>query len=170
MFFVFFFKQKTAYEMRISDWSSDVCSSDLLGDDVERAAGGVATEENALRTAQNLDAFNVEQILIARRRTRDVDTVVMDRRAGIGRNAERGGADSTNIDDRHGIVGDRHARHEKLQVFDVGYARCRKRLAGHRCRSEEHTSELQSLMRISYAVFCLKKKTNNSSTVCSTPS
>src|SRR3546814_7673838 len=31
MFFCFFFKQKTAYEMRISDWSSDVCSSDLLG-------------------------------------------------------------------------------------------------------------------------------------------
>src|SRR3546814_1241983 len=30
-----------------------------------------------------------------------------------------------------------------------------------KCRSEEHTSELQSLMRISYAVFCLKKKTNN---------
>src|SRR3546814_19664240 len=30
-FFVFFFKQKTAYEMRISDWSSDVCSSDLAG-------------------------------------------------------------------------------------------------------------------------------------------
>src|SRR3546814_7658053 len=31
------------------------------------------------------------------------------------------------------------------------------------CRSEEHTSELQSLMRISYAVFCLKKKKNNNS-------
>src|SRR3546814_8551659 len=31
-FFLFFFKQKTAYEMRISDWSSDVCSSDLLTD------------------------------------------------------------------------------------------------------------------------------------------
>src|SRR3546814_7890631 len=30
MFFFFFFKQKTAYEMRMSDWSSDVCSSDLL--------------------------------------------------------------------------------------------------------------------------------------------
>src|SRR3546814_4813876 len=30
MLFFFFFKQKTAYEMRISDWSSDVCSSDLL--------------------------------------------------------------------------------------------------------------------------------------------
>src|SRR3546814_5730254 len=35
--FFFFFKQKTAYEMRISDWSSDVCSSDLLGDEVDRA-------------------------------------------------------------------------------------------------------------------------------------
>src|SRR3546814_2680310 len=31
LFFIFFFKQKTAYEMRISDWSSDVCSSDLYG-------------------------------------------------------------------------------------------------------------------------------------------
>src|SRR3546814_7632426 len=30
----FFFKQKTAYEMRISDWSSDVCSSDLTGSDI----------------------------------------------------------------------------------------------------------------------------------------
>src|SRR3546814_10156487 len=49
---------------------------------------------------------------------------------------------------------------------------CRRRAGGSRCcdegrgdqfdpiRSEEHTSELQSLMRISYAVFCLKKKTN----------
>src|SRR3546814_7271829 len=36
IFFFFFFKQKTAYEMRISDWSSDVCSSDLLA----RLAGG----------------------------------------------------------------------------------------------------------------------------------
>src|SRR3546814_3652868 len=32
LLFVFFFKQKTAYEMRISDWSSDVCSSDLMGE------------------------------------------------------------------------------------------------------------------------------------------
>src|SRR3546814_19950257 len=32
--YFFFFKQKTAYEMRISDWSSDVCSSDLPGDDL----------------------------------------------------------------------------------------------------------------------------------------
>src|SRR3546814_2878299 len=37
---VFFFKQKTAYEMRISDWSSDVCSSDLTAD---KKVGCVAT-------------------------------------------------------------------------------------------------------------------------------
>src|SRR3546814_6046205 len=37
--FLFFFKQKTAYEMRISDWSSDVCSSDLLPRDSHRSVG-----------------------------------------------------------------------------------------------------------------------------------
>src|SRR3546814_7306566 len=40
-------------------------------------------------------------------------------------------------------------------------ARARADLAGRSDRSEEHTSELQSLMRISYAVFCLKKKKTN---------
>src|SRR3546814_9150956 len=39
-FHFFFFKQKTAYEMRISDWSSDVCSSDLPGQDHDERAGG----------------------------------------------------------------------------------------------------------------------------------
>src|SRR3546814_1476530 len=37
---VFFFKQKTAYEMRISDWSSDVCSSDLVGELRRGLCGG----------------------------------------------------------------------------------------------------------------------------------
>src|SRR3546814_4311915 len=43
----FFFKQKTAYEMRISDWSSDVCSSDLLREDMGSFADrlGVDTAE-----------------------------------------------------------------------------------------------------------------------------
>src|SRR3546814_17829262 len=41
MWFVFFFKQKTAYEMRISDWSSDVCSSDLQPDRVDAEFGDV---------------------------------------------------------------------------------------------------------------------------------
>src|SRR3546814_9262921 len=39
-----------------------------------------------------------------------------------------------------------------IQLAQIGFSRARG------CRSEEHTSELQSLMRISYAVFCLKKK------------
>src|SRR3546814_10327990 len=37
MMYYFFFKQKTAYEMRISDWSSDVCSSDLIGETTTNA-------------------------------------------------------------------------------------------------------------------------------------
>src|SRR3546814_2206251 len=41
LFFVFFFKQKTAYEMRISDWSSDVCSSDLLNSGIHATIAGV---------------------------------------------------------------------------------------------------------------------------------
>src|SRR3546814_9059164 len=41
MYYFFFFKQKTAYEMRISDWSSDVCSSDLLATSLAiRLSGG----------------------------------------------------------------------------------------------------------------------------------
>src|SRR3546814_10803385 len=49
---------------------------------------------------------------------------------------------------------------EEPSRFDRQTNRLRGQLAG---RSEEHTSELQSLMRISYAVFCLKKKKNNKS-------
>src|SRR3546814_4392017 len=48
--FFLFFKQKTAYEMRISDWSSDVCSSDLSGADVEIRT--VALVRNALLRVQ----------------------------------------------------------------------------------------------------------------------
>src|SRR3546814_19120498 len=44
----FFFKQKTAYEMRISDWSSDVCSSDLLADTIERLGRGKTDEIDPL--------------------------------------------------------------------------------------------------------------------------
>src|SRR3546814_2079375 len=44
--FFFFFKQKTAYEMRISDWSSDVCSSDLLVDALRSARGTILLVAN----------------------------------------------------------------------------------------------------------------------------
>src|SRR3546814_1336117 len=111
MFFFFFFKQKTAYEMRISDWSSDVCSSDLeRGDHDRRAHAG------ALRLA--------------------LCNLVNRRVCGLDRRLQ-------------------------CQRFDA-VAAVRIDAAVFQCRplprSEEHTSELQSLMRISYAVFCLKKK------------
>src|SRR3546814_6361737 len=51
----FFFKQKTAYEMRISDWSSDVCSSDLLGQHLRTLvlqAGDVAVEVPGIAVEQ----------------------------------------------------------------------------------------------------------------------
>src|SRR3546814_17748986 len=48
-FCVFFFKQKTAYEMRISDWSSDVCSSDLIA-----AIGAISAASAAFDPANDL--------------------------------------------------------------------------------------------------------------------
>src|SRR3546814_5217437 len=54
---VFFFKQKTAYEMRISDWSSDVCSSDLLGE--------VARELLAIRLRSDQADHLLSQLCIA---------------------------------------------------------------------------------------------------------
>src|SRR3546814_4155828 len=54
------------------------------------------------------------------------------------------------------------ARHRRLVAAERGHVDVRPGHRHHRLvRSEEHTSELQSLMRISYAVFCLKKKNNN---------
>src|SRR3546814_5704352 len=52
--FFFFFKQKTAYEMRISDWSSDVCSSDLHGGAGLQREGTSEADEAALRAAITL--------------------------------------------------------------------------------------------------------------------
>src|SRR3546814_4032613 len=51
--FVFFFKQKTAYEMRISDWSSDVCSSDLC--DAQPDEMDIAIAVDRLQTATTLE-------------------------------------------------------------------------------------------------------------------
>src|SRR3546814_10324036 len=62
---------------------------------------------------------------------------------------------------RSGSAGHREHRHRPLQGHDLRHGGWSLRPAEHRGRSEEHTSELQSLMRISYAVFCLKKKKIN---------
>src|SRR3546814_7522676 len=98
----FFFKQKTAYDMRISDWSSDVCSSDLF-DAIAQATG-------------------ITRATIYRRWPTKAHLL-----SCIANEDEGTGVHFIDVSDRE--------------------------------RSEEHTSELQSLMRISYAVFCLKKKT-----------
>src|SRR3546814_1664813 len=76
---VYFFKQKTAYEMRISDWSSDVCSSDLPPGGNDRIVGAAAHDLQIGREPEN-----------ARQRQRArTDDVVMgddvDRRRGIAR-------------------------------------------------------------------------------------
>src|SRR3546814_6221297 len=99
--------------MRISDWSSDVCSSDL-------ATGKIVTP--------GLVAAGTALGLIE---VRAVETT----------------------DDRATDASELSA------AFDAGYGLNPDSLLIP-VRSEEHTSELQSLMRISYAVFCLKKKKN----------
>src|SRR3546814_11681856 len=55
---VFFFKQKTAYEMRISDWSSDVCSSDLSPE-------GIFTHVCGLKTVMPSNPYDAKGLLIA---------------------------------------------------------------------------------------------------------
>src|SRR3546814_1797248 len=123
---LFFFKQKTAYEMRISDWSSDVCSSDLS----RRQRNGVASKQSL---------GEPPRLFFDRRR----------RRFRSDRLPQGGGAS-------HQVRLRGLLRQAFQSSFDL---RCK---LGHLGifgrRSEEHTSELQSLMRISYAVFCLKKK------------
>src|SRR3546814_8121253 len=66
--FFFFFKQKTAYEMRISDWSSDVCSSDLQqlpahrhrGEELRRLKGPSHAEPGAVVGGQGIEALRTE--------------------------------------------------------------------------------------------------------------
>src|SRR3546814_8907706 len=121
--------------MRISDWSSDVCSSDLT---VEAAIDG-------------LDAWEVLE-------ARDVDLVVSDvempRMDGIELTAKMRGTARTR-DIPIILLTARESDSDRLRGMQAG---ADAYLIKSAFRSEEHTSELQSLMRISYAVFCLKKK------------
>src|SRR3546814_2872696 len=73
---------------------------------------------------------------------------VLDRRLGPDRD-DHATAGGELLDERPRDVGCGRGHHDAVE---------RRRLGPARIRSEEHTSELQSLMRISYAVFCLKKK------------
>src|SRR3546814_5970278 len=115
--------------MRISDWSSDVCSSDLR---VLRAVRARRPRRTDRRAA---DAIPVHRV----------------RAPGRGPPAALlAPVDPT----RHRAAGVRPALD---RARGAGHDRRRDARQG---RSEEHTSELQSLMRISYAVFCLKKTKN----------
>src|SRR3546814_6115593 len=104
--------------MRISDWSSDVCSSDL-------AAALVGCGEGRLRLADRRGAGKADRPCLARQCPRTGQCAAA-RRGPARRRPDRAC---------------RPAHHRRAAA-----------------RSEEHTSELQSLMRISYAVFCLKTK------------
>src|SRR3546814_3939539 len=75
LLFVFFFKQTTAYEMRISDWSSDVCSSDLEAASVGREVQRAARRQQRHRVADQaavitLDVERVFHLLRVRERRR----------------------------------------------------------------------------------------------------
>src|SRR3546814_8180524 len=118
MFIFFFFKQKTAYEMRISDWSSDVCSSDL---------GSLRRHTDGLPRACGGDGGNLACV-------------------GVDRPVVRRALESVR----------QPADEERQRCAETEVPAEADQRRAH--RSEEHTSELQSLMRISYAVFCLKKK------------
>src|SRR3546814_9224367 len=123
--------------MRISDWSSDVCSSDLLGlaesggrSRIAAVAVGAAEPDRGRRVHRRLVGARVAAVA-ARRFRRDLGLALLARRG-------RGEA-----------------------IFDLERLFLLARAADARAeggRSEEHTSELQFLLRISYAVFCLKKK------------
>src|SRR3546814_10625381 len=133
----FFFKQKTAYEMRISDWSSDVCSSDLA----------------------ELGSTNDWLADAARQGAPEGQWVRADRQTG-----GRGRRGRTWVSEPGNLYASTliRLRGGDPPAQQLGFVAA---LALHRAlRSEEHTSELQSLMRISYAVFCLKKKKFNRDT------
>src|SRR3546814_1488801 len=86
MFFVFVFKQKTAYEMRISDWSSDVCSSDL-----QAFPDGIGKRGRIGRGAEGRGALcrgHAEQIDVGVAHGL-ADPLVLDRPSALGRHAFR---------------------------------------------------------------------------------
>src|SRR3546814_4097512 len=121
--------------MRISDWSSDVCSSDLV-----RLRRRVQEVLNHL-----LELWVLGWVVFV---TLDHQCSTLPRTSRLIR--EIAAASSRRYT---GTVVSRFAARRRRS--------CETELSFSRSRSEEHTSELQSLMRISYAVFCLKKKKKN---------
>src|SRR3546814_5452992 len=125
--------QKTAYEMRISDWSSDVCSSDLLG---QPRLPGVAEPAEVTGSGDAIFVVGVD----------------MERRPGAVGDAHHAAA-LVGHQEPARAAADRAALVPDDRIVDAGAVDIAP------LRSEEHTSDLQSLMRVSYAVFCLNTKT-----------
>src|SRR3546814_10767717 len=148
MYSCVFFKQKTAYEMRISDWSSDVCSSDL-----------------DLRDRLYSHLVGLDQAFFERSRSGELvsrltaDTELL--RSVVGSTI------SVALRSVVMVIGSLAmlvATSPRLAAYTlVGIPLCVLPLVigG---RSEEHTSELQSLMRTSYAVFFLDKNNTKKTT------
>src|SRR3546814_4192655 len=176
-FYIFFFKQKTAYEMRISDWSSDVCSSDLhwkqsqkLGLDAnlllskrwETGIGDIGfLIEGSYTDLKFLDSSrNVAQAILVRNNVPGLGTIRYPSFVNINYNtADRYRPSvATALQWRPSNELELYADFLFQGYRSNGYGSNLQINSG--VRSEEHTSELQSLMRISYAVFCLKKKTH----------
>src|SRR3546814_4233110 len=140
--------------MRISDWSSDVCSSDLaFAQDVVLAFlfHAFGDDGDAKRVGHGDDRGGEGQVVRVAQDVGDeaaVDLDAVDRHAAQVAQAGEAGAE----------VVQPHLDPGAAQAPEQGAGA--DLVADHRGlgRSEEHTSELQSLMRISYAVFCLKKK------------
>src|SRR3546814_3171561 len=126
----FFFKQKTAYEMRISDWSSDVCSSDLhLHQPLPAHTGKALIRQHA----QNL----------ALRCKRHVCDFVEIKRAAMPLLQQSGPHQSIAVLNTEQFFFDSLRRHPGGRYDSEGCI-----MPSAPARSEEHTSELQSLMRI----------------------
>src|SRR3546814_4217949 len=127
---VFFFKQKSTYEMRISDWSSDVCSSDLLFEIrlLSRVDGAVPAAQHQHRAVQHAG-------LCHSRHPPELPAARLYRAASGQRRAAMAG---------HAVA--RNLCRGLLYLFPRPRQPQRREYSA---RSEEHTSELQSLMRIS---------------------
>src|SRR3546814_1215743 len=140
--------------MRISDWSSDVCSSDLRTVEDETLLTKIRAIFDASESTYGAPrvhaALQQRGIRVARKRV-----ARLMKAAGLQARAWRRNRNRAAVKRFFGELPNRQlnittSHPDQVWVGDVTYLK----VAGR--RSEEHTSELQSLMRISYAVFCLK--------------
>src|SRR3546814_6364880 len=138
--------------MRISDWSSDVCSSDLMTSLQERGTmflepttevyEGMIVGENSRADDMDVNITKEKQQTNIRSATSDnFEKLIPPKKLSLEQCLE-------------------FCRDDECVEVTPDSVRIRKLVLDANARSEEHTSELQSLMRISYAVFCLKKTTH----------